>query len=164
MHTVLSVRSLRPEEVPMQHFSFFQVSTVIRVYYFLVLSESVLRSWLAAFNTVFNNSEENSFSGDVYTKLISLNSSKALAVELDEGAYLARPSEVKMDKRRVYNYRRILFRAPSVDRCPPPVLVAENILRMAFSLAFSQSSSIKWVEFLDAICFLQVILQILYYL
>lgn len=156
MHTVLSVRAMRRDEVPMQNFYFFQVSTVIRVYYFLVLSEPVLRSWLAAFNTVFTHSEEKNFSGDLLTKLISPNRSKSLSIELDEGAYLARPSDWKMDKRRVYNYRRILFRDPSVDERPSPILVAENMLRIAFSLHSNQTSSSKWIEFLDAICFLQV--------
>ena len=78
------------------------------------------------------------------------------AVELDEAVYLARPVEWKSDKRRVYNYRRILFRARESEERISATELVENILKMAFGLSLNISSGSRWIEYLDSISELQV--------
>lgn len=73
--------------------------------------------------------------------------------EMDE-AYLARPMDWRLDKRRVYNYRRIMFRLPAKPKDPAGLV--ESCLLLAFELSANQGNETKWIEFLDAISHLQM--------
>ena len=153
----MSVRVLETNEVPIYGYFFFEIETLSRIYYFLVLSEVQLREWLGAFSHLISDSPEprKPFSGSLTKKIMSKRSVKNQGLELDD-AYLARPVDWKMDKRRVYNYRRIFFRLPIHHHISTNKLV-ENILTVAFDLSGNQTSESKWIEFLDLVSLLQII-------
>jgi len=114
--------------------------------------------WLGAFNQLLSASEETQpFSGDLYATISNFQGAKAVEDSLDD-AYLARPVDWKLDKRRVYNYRRIQFRLP-IEHASPVELV-EHCLQLAFGLAGNALKESKWIEFLDSISLLQVISNI----
>jgi hypothetical protein len=86
--------------------------------------------------------------------------------------YLARPPCWRLDKRRLFNYRRIVFSPQSL---PPellsfvshPLALAESLLKMALKLStmvseqilgsFSAEDVALWVSFLDQLSVLQIL-------
>lgn len=74
-----------------------------------------------------------------------------------EEAYLARPNDWKPDKRRVYNYRKIIFRNPPY--LASPAHSVEKALKMAFALSSKGGTEDRnlWIEFLNEISNFQII-------
>ena len=99
-------------ESPIPGFFYFEIETVVRVFYFLVATESVLMDWMSTFSMLLL--ERQCSREQLYDKIVPIGGGGRKSgplFELDE-AYLARPVEWKLDKRRIYNYRRIMFRGP----------------------------------------------------
>lgn len=192
LSSVIAVREMRPEEVPMVQYSYFQVETFARVYYILVKSEHALKDWLAAFQTALGCElvqAANSTSvlivptGTVHvpTPVLSLVASIQIqtsgpaaslsASEALEDSYFAKPREWKLDRRRVFNYRSILFShkgLPEKYRTITCNELAEEILRKAFvlseeaagagveaSVSGSNQNQNLWIQFFDEISYLQ---------
>ena len=108
--SIISVRALAQHESPVARFPCFQVETFVRVFYFMVASPARLAEWLDAFRAV------------APSVLLDENESpRELSAIFNEQVepdipYLAMPSCWKVERRRVLNYRRIIFRHPSVNR------------------------------------------------
>ena len=152
---VLSARALQAEEIPIPGYHFFEIETVTRVFYFLTLSDSQLREWINAMSLILTS--KGLGNGNMYDKIVppsQANNQSHQAIELDE-AYLARPVEWKNDKRRIYNYRRIIFRVPKENKVLPSLLV-EKTLSLAFEVT-NRASQDKWIEFLDSVSLLQIV-------
>ena len=118
LDTILSVRALSPNESPTHSYYFFEIETFPRVFYFLVKTERSLRTWLGGFATIFGRnqdiysnglSEPDQMYSPIYPSLSGQNS-PLQNIDLDD-VYLARPKDWRMKKRRVFNYRRTLFRS-----------------------------------------------------
>ena len=153
---VLSARALQAEEIPIPGYHFFEVETVTRVFYFLVSDETQLREWMNTFSTILTN--KGVAHSNIYDKIVPPSQTNhdrnQQAIELDE-AYLARPVEWRFDKRRIYNYRRIIFRVPNENKMLPSLLV-ERTLSLAFEVT-NRASQDKWIEFLDSVSLLQIV-------
>jgi len=106
---ILGVRPLTRFEAPTPCFRYFQVETFARVFYFMVYGGNQLTAWMEAFSIIRGKTE----SADGYGDALGNADSSHLSPIEPEDAYLARPSCWKLDKRRVLNYRRIIFRSPS---------------------------------------------------
>lgn len=156
--SVTYVRPLRHEETPMQGVSFFQVETFARIHYFAVRTERHLNEWLQAFS---------SFLGPATTQMSSARRQIAQAlpsfVEPEE-AYLAKPMACfKLDKKRIFNYRHIIFNPvglPRRLRDMHPCELAESILIKAFDLLQSESgnaTAVQWITFMDELSVLQTV-------
>ena len=77
--------------------------------------------------------------------------------------FFGRPNSFKLDRRRVFNYRRIIFHPasglPSEILAQTPNELVEGILDKAFELVACGTSSdaALWVEFMDRISALQTL-------
>lgn len=95
-HSIICIRAMQPEQVPMDMFGFFQVETFSRVMYFMVRSERQRDGWLSAFSTVGLTSVPN-YSEMSLSKLV-------------EDLYFGVSTAWSLDKKRLFNYRNIIFR------------------------------------------------------
>ena len=168
--SVISVRTMRDDEVPIAGYFFFQVETLMRVYYFLVRTDRQRSDWISILTSQLPPS------------IIRAPSSRAEEVAhlTDIGAfYMARPPCWRLDKRRLFNFRRIFFTPsglPSELRDLSPCALSESVLAMALRLTQSASKDSRdarevreanspistsemavWVEFLDQISALQTL-------
>jgi hypothetical protein len=96
LQSIICVRAMRPEEAPMDMFGFLQVETFSRVLYFLVRSERQRDSWLGAFSSIGATSRPN-YSEMSLSKLV-------------EDLYFGMSTSWRLDKKRLFNYRNIIFR------------------------------------------------------
>jgi len=200
---IVSVQSVRSENsLVLDHFGFLQIETWSRVYYILVRSDIQVNEWLQAFVTIlgsqcmhspyrsvyFEKSSSSIVDASETMKIVGIgpsnpaislsNNSNAVSIlDREELVYYARPICWKLDrKRRIYNYRRIMFRklydgsgsnAPvsngSVSNLSnlSPNAIIEHILHHAFYLVkaiqHNTVNDIDWVKFWDDISLLQVI-------
>lgn len=158
---IVSVQSIPNEQCPMQDFGFLQIETYARFYYLLVRSDMQVNDWLQAFIVMLGKNCMNSrFRLDSDKSQISLQTKDNFE---REEIYIARPACWKMDKRRVYNYRRILFKADiggKYANIHPNDLIA-SILSTAFILSQTDHSTkateYDWVKFWDEISLLQAL-------
>jgi hypothetical protein len=79
-------------------------------------------------------------------------------------AYVAKPNTWRLDKRRIFNYRRIIFNylgIPASTRDKSPNELIEDMLANAFELASAEAANCaaprQWIVFLDKITILQVL-------
>lgn len=193
---IVSVQSLRQENCLLpDHFGYLQIETWSRVYYLLVRSDIQVNEWLQAFISILGNHCLNSpyrsvyfekshasidntkivgFGPTISTPLHSNNSNAFSILDREDLVYYARPNCWKLDrKRRIYNYRRILFRKLYDNSLVhhgsnvinpttmSPNSIIEHILRHAFYLVNAiQHNTVNdadWVKFWDDISLLQVI-------
>ena len=109
--SIISMRAMLPEEVPMDMFGFFQVETFSRVLYFMVRSERQLDGWLSAFSAVGITALPN-YSEMSLSKLV-------------EDLYFGMSTSWRLDKKRLFNYRNIIFRRSGLSAEFSDVSVAQ---------------------------------------
>lgn len=176
--SILCVTMVPIENCPVPDFGFLQVETFARVYYIMARSNLQINEWMQAFITVLgshimvpdyrlkqqNNSPTPHVSQQVNVDLIS-------AKELDrEDFYIARPTCWKLDKKRIYNYRRIQFKvdkkeetSSGKDNNLPASALIKRILSSAFYLShllkdeMQRGSDQDWIRFLDDLSSLQTV-------
>lgn len=156
--SVIFVRPLRAEETPltgMRGFSFFQVETFARVYYFMVRDKH-LNDWLEGLAAQLGE--------DIVSRSADVNSFSTTSLLESDEAYLAKPACWRLDKRRIFNFRRIIFNPqgiPQYLRSMNPCALVEDMLSKAFSLAYAEANgsavASQWVAFLDRISVLQTL-------
>lgn len=149
---IFSIRVLTPEEVPIDSFAFFAVETFSCVLTFMVRSQTHLDAWLSIFTNIC---------GDKLTKSMNLRTyAMPNLVESDENLF-AKPVGYKVEKKRVLNFRRIIFRKSGLSsqlRGMAPNALVESILDKALSLISSPVMDVlKWIDFMDSLCALQVL-------
>lgn len=191
IQNIISVQSVRPDNcLIMGHFGFLQIETWSRVYYILLRSDMQVNEWLQSFVTILGNNCTDNPYRSVYlsekstpqvlengaVKIIGIGPTNALSnninamsfLDREELIYYARPSCWKLDsKRRVYNYRQILFRTVYENSSGTntkdfdPNNLVENILQHAFYLVkaiqHNTVNDIDWMKFWDDISLLQTI-------
>ncbi len=154
---ITSVQVMHPQETPLPKCSFFQIETFARIYYLMVHSDTQLNEWLQQFIMHIGAKITRSpFDG----KLAS-SSSAVLANDRDD-FYIAKLSACwKLDKKRIFNYRRVLFTAeciPEKFRNISPAKVVANALKIGLAIASSDNpTSIQWVSFMDHISMFQTL-------
>ncbi len=169
LNSIVSVQPMRIEEVPMSGFSFLQVETFSRVYYLMVHSDMQLNEWIQAFITLLGGQIMRSPFDTVHGSLESPLGHTQLSGAEDE-LYIAKSSCWKLDKKRIFNYRRIIFNPHGlVDkwRNVPPNDLMESVLSTAFEISQFEEPvkngntehrlTFLWVKFLDEISLLQTV-------
>jgi hypothetical protein len=154
---ILSVRVLSPDELPFPGFGYFQIETFLRVFVVMVRSINEAEAWVRVFSGFLGNkiTEIPNMKCHPLPNFMESSSSELL---------FGRPTCYKLDRRRVYNTRRIIFNTASI----PPALrslsanqLVENALEIAFELvassATSDNTSTLWVEFMDHISVFQTL-------
>lgn len=161
--SVLSISPLPNAESPFPNstFAFFQIETAARVHYFMVRSERLLKDWLTAFRKILG---DRIVMMEYHDEIARRNLSSALSSDLED-AYIGRPCDWKLEKRRIFNYRRIYFNpmgVPERIRNIPCSKLVEGILMKAFILSeitekTRSSDPSIWIDFSDEISALQVV-------
>jgi len=151
--SILSVRILGKEQCPFSGFGFFEVETLFQVHVFMVRNVVDAEAWVKLFNERFGKefaARAGSALGDNFTM-----------PDFDGNVFFGHPSSLKLGKRRVFNYRRILF--PSKLTLPEDLVglspneLIERALHDAFQLLDDNSNAPLWVHFMDTVCALQVV-------
>jgi hypothetical protein len=186
MHTVLCVQPMRFQDIPLQGFSYLQIETYSRVYYMMVRSDIQLHEWIEAFvqclsKHILHSPFDECYYPATYATAASLSASPPaeqelvqkmqahqqhlarLASLLEGEAYLAKSACWKLDKKRLFNYRRIIFNPaaiPSKYAGMNPNEFIESILANVLFLSNSESNksnALLWIKFMDEISWLQTI-------
>jgi hypothetical protein len=154
--SILRIRRLPQEESPLPFvsgFAFIQIETVARVFY-LMIRDSQYSQWIAAFTLCYGPSIVDD-DAEMATALSSMDSLEP---------YLAKPPSWKFDKKRIFNYRRIIFNPngiPAALRNFSNFELVEALLTKVFALAVNEvnrtADAGQWMLFLDAISVLQII-------
>lgn len=166
---VLSVHAMHLEEVPIAGFSFFQIETIGRVYYLMVRSDMQLNEWLQVFMTLLGTQIIRSpfvplaMPAKESEDLMVLPDLHGRVGDMDGHNFLAKSGCWRLDKKRIFNYRRIVFRPEGIPQeyhSLTPLALVEKILRDIYTLSsldFSQIHAYRWVQFLDLISLLQTL-------
>jgi hypothetical protein len=163
--SIFCVRPMKVEETPLHlltshgsSFAFFQLETFARVFYFMV-REKQLIDWLNAFEKILGGNGSIVHFSNVTDSL----QPPEIVAGSDE-AYVAKPTTWRLDKRRIFNYRRIIFNylgLPASVREKTPNELVEDMLSNAFALAAAEANNSaaprQWIAFLDKITVLQVL-------
>lgn len=168
MSQVVSVQPMRFQDIPLQGFAFFQVETFSRVYYFMVRSDIQLHEWIEAFVSILGKDVLHSpFDENYYSSSGAGSGSNTPASarfsEPDGGAYLAKSACWRLDKKRIFNYRRIIFNPAAMSSKyagMSPNAFIEAILANVLFLSNADSNktnAFQWVKFMDEISWLQTI-------
>lgn len=156
--SIFCIRQMKREETPiffLKSLAFFQIETFARVYYFMV-KEKYVTAWMQFFQVMY---------GSAIVKLPSDPIGKVLYTFPEPAeAYIARPTCWKLDKKRIFNYRRIIFSPKCIPikyQSSSPNEIIEDILASAFALSAAESTSSAeasdWVKFLDDITVVQTL-------
>jgi hypothetical protein len=152
---ILSVRVLTTEEIPFQGFGFFQIETFLKVFVILVRSMNEAEAWVRVFV---------GFLGLRITEIPNMKSHPLPNFMESSDLLFGRPNCYKLDRRRVYNMRRIMFHSASLTlslRNLSPNALVESALKKGFELvassATSENTSTLWVEFMDLISGFQML-------
>lgn len=163
VHLVMSVRSMRPEETPFQGFKFFIVETFARCYYFMVRSDKQLQAWLKAFSTLLPSdaicTSDDELDYSSHAKRTANTNVNNLFGDVSQ-TYYARSPNWSIDKRRILNFRSIIFTSEGLPhrlREFSPNGLVESILEKAFTLSEESESISKWIAFMNDISALQTI-------
>jgi hypothetical protein len=153
LSSVLSVTVLPKRARPFEGFGFFQIETFARVFIFMVLSDAEADAWVRVFVKLL---------GPAIAEPPNLTNHPIPNLMESGDIFFGRPSGYKLDRRRVLNFRRIVFRplsdlGPDIVAQTPNQLV-EGVLSKAFELVASGAAAdaALWVEFMDRICSLQI--------
>lgn len=138
--SIISVRPMWHNEVPMDMFKFFQVETFSRVLYFMVRNDRQLEAWMTAFAAVGIHSEPN-YSERSLSKLV-------------EDLYFGASTAWRLEKKRLFNYRNIIFRKTGLSaefRDVSVTHLAEGLLEKVFSLLQDEGFADvrQWIQFMD---------------
>jgi len=155
MGSVLSVKPIPHQETPIPEVSFFQVETFPRIYYFMVASDELRDDWLDCFGRLLGRGTLNS----PFDKQFDLSAAAAQVTEVEE-LYLAKSGCWRLDRKRIFNYRRIVFNPAFLPAANPAELVEGILTKAAFltsTQAMDKSSIHTWVSFLDDISLLQTL-------
>ena len=162
--SIFCIRPMKKEETPLLYvtgFSFFQIETFSRIYYIMV-REKWLNSWLQILSTVYGATVVK-FSYDTKDEA-NTTSNYRFPDPAEASYYVARPTSWRLDKRRIFNFRRIIFSTycvPSKYATLTPNQFIEEVLLAAFTLSAAESKrsaeACQWINFLDSICFLQIL-------
>lgn len=165
MSSVVSVQPMRFQDIPLQGFAFFQVETFARVYYFMVRSDIQLHEWIEAFVHCLGKEVLHSpFDDSIIHASAQAGVPQSGRFSEPEGdAYLAKSACWKLDKKRIFNYRRIIFnpaaKSSKYTQMSPNAFI-ESILANVLFLSnadSSKSNAYQWVKFMDEISWLQTI-------
>lgn len=165
MSSVVSVQPMRFQDIPLQGFSFFQVETFSRVYYFMVRSDIQLQQWIEAFVHFLGKEVLHSPFDESYLNHFAQNGQPPSGrfSEPDSEAYLAKSACWKLDKKRIFNYRRIIFNPAAMSskyaNISPNAFI-EGILANVLLLSNADSNknnAFQWVRFMDEVSWLQTI-------
>eukprot|EP00981_Chlorochromonas_danica_P015379 scaffold11846_cov149-Ochromonas_danica.AAC.10 len=159
---VLGVRPLDQAHCPLTGPAFLEIETHARVFTLMIYSDLQLNGWMQAFMTLGLLSGSNTLyrstpSGILRTPSRGLNPREVHKEEV----YIARPPCWKMDKKRVFNYRRILFKGQELPENTSPNELIECILQSTFTL-YEKAGSGKaeepdWQKFWNDVSLLQTI-------
>ena len=152
-HSILFVRSLEQELYPFPGFGFFEIETFYKVYLFMVNDEPAAKAWVKVLVELYGR------------KIIDPSQSwmeKAFAIpDFDADAFLVRPACLKLGKKRVFNFRRVVFSThsslPRALLALTPNEVIEKALHEAFLLLDDTTNAPLWVTFMDTVSALQVV-------
>jgi hypothetical protein len=166
MSSIVSVQPMRFQDIPLQGFSFFQVETFARVYYFMVRSDIQLQQWIEGFVHFLGKEVLTSPFDESYLAQAAQTGQPVSTrfSDPDGEAYLAKSACWKLDKKRILNYRRIVFNPAAMPakyaQLSPNELI-ESVLANALLLANTdsnnKSNALQWVRFMDEISWLQAI-------
>jgi hypothetical protein len=165
---ILSVRAVPLDLCPVAGLGFLEVETHSRVLTLMVRSEMQINGWLQAFvmlGILTSGEHTNSVRMRIQSRVQTPRD------PLKEDVYIARPICWKTEKRRVYNYRRIVFKENLTSQVDcgraskqyadiTPNSLVESILDVAFNLCKIQGSKAaesEWVKFWDEISLLQTV-------
>ena len=168
MSQVVSVQPMRFQDIPLQGFSFFQIETFARVYYFMVRSDIQLHEWIEAFVGFLGKDVLHSPFDESYYSTQQAGTGNNTPIsgrfsEPDGDAYLAKSSCWRLDKKRIFNYRRIIFNPAAMSSKYAgisPNAFIESILANVLFLSnadSNKSNAFQWVKFMDEISWLQTI-------
>jgi hypothetical protein len=149
--SILSVRAMLPEEVPMDAFSFFCLETFARVYYFMVRSPKQRDIWLQTIGAAMSRDHA------------TLQGAKAVLPlpNLAEEIYFGKSVAWKFEKRRLLNYRNIFFRPsglPEELASLSTAQLSQGLLEKVFSIAQMDGGgdTAQWITFMNWASALQV--------
>jgi hypothetical protein len=161
---IVRVRPMAADCIPFKGCSFFQIETVARVYYLMVRSDRQMEEWMQTFESMINPAITQARDGRDEVAHIG---------EID--FYLARLPCWRLEKRRIFNSRRIMFTKGGVGAvsaevrqlAATPVAFIAHVLNRALKLsgafteqntgAFSTDDIVTWMTFLDEISVLQTL-------
>jgi hypothetical protein len=161
---ILAVRAMPQDLCPIASLGFLEIETHTRVLTIMVRSDMQLNGWMGAFVTlgIMASTEETQ-----QVRMLSSSNQSAYLVKEMEDVFIARPACWKTDKRRVYNYRRIIFKSSLISTLSNhfqqeinPNDLIESILTTIFFLCQSdhtRANDREWVKFWDDISLLQTI-------
>lgn len=154
LSAVFRVHTLAANQRPFEGFGFFQIETFARVFIFMVRSDAEADAWVRVFVKLL---------GPVISDPTNLRNHPIPNLMESADIFFGRPSGYKLARRRVFNYRRILFRPTSglsddiISQTPNQLV--EGMLEKAFELVASGAAADAelWVEFMDRLCALQTL-------
>jgi hypothetical protein len=151
--SLLFVRCLEDDLCPFPGFGFFEIETFFKVYVFMVHDQSNAEAWVNIFVKLFGNKIKDA-------KRLPLEKTFVLP-DVDVDLCLSRPSSLKLGKRRVFNYRRIVFPSRSTLAAHliglTPNQVIEKALTEAFQLISENTNAQLWIDFMETVSALQVV-------
>lgn len=159
---VLGVRPLDQAHCPLTGPAFLEIETHARVFTLMIYSDLQLNGWMQAFMTLGLLSGGNTLYRSALSGILRTPSRGLHPREVHkEEVYIARPPCWKMDKKRVFNYRRILFKGQELPENVSPNELIECILQSTFTL-YEKAGSGKaeepdWQKFWNDISLLQTI-------
>jgi hypothetical protein len=169
IESVICIRPMKSNEIQISAFSYFQIETVNRIYYFMVSSDRILKEWINKFhlllgNKIVNINNDYTINENQHSYLENLKNLSEDNLKSESSAYLPLAGAWKLDKRRIFNYRSIIFNpngiADNLKKLHPCEL-CERILTMAFDLSLSNNEGTfdisLWILFMNEISILQVI-------
>lgn len=169
IESVIFIRPMTSKEIQISAFSYFQIETVNRIFYFMISSALKLEEWMNKFHLLLGAKKVNikmdysiNENQDSYLEILKNISEDNL--KYDSNAYLPLASESKLDKRRIFNNRSIIFNPNGIPdnlKKLHPCELCERILTMAFDLSLSNNEGTfdisLWILFMNEISVLQVI-------
>lgn len=160
---IISVQILSYEITPTSCFKYLAIETFTRVYFLMLRSESIANNLLAQFSKLFGDKIQQSPFKVLDTNDFIPEYKNGSYSEREE-VYMARPSCWKLNKKRVFNFRKIHFTSLEAMNCRysniNPNDLVESILNTIFVLAQAEntiSTDYDWVKFWDEISLLQIL-------
>ncbi len=157
--SILCIRPLLPADFGIYCYSFMQIETFARVYYIMVKSSEQQDQWLDALTTFLGS------------EIVLRTTDRSLHLPRfaeQEDAYSAKPSTWKLEKKRIHNYRCIIFDPaylPRRFRDMHPCKLVESALEKCFLLSShglientnNPNDVVTWINFMDEISLLQTV-------
>ena len=175
MYDVVSIQPMSFYDIPIEGFSFLEIETFSRVYYIMLRSDIQLNEWIQAFVHFRGRDVLVSMYADVPTDGIinthsPTNKMKTVyQAEIEGSAYLAKSGCWRLDKKRIFNYRRISFnptinssftslKSMMIYKSMTPNSFIESVLSNILYISQPEINTVTpshWVHFMDKISWLQ---------